>query len=85
MNKDAQGRWKVGRSYIKLKMRVETLSELTVEILDEYRAQRKIGALTATQELQTLRQFCEFCVRRKWLAENPAKQIRPPKRQAKTC
>ncbi len=23
MNKDAEGRWKVGRSYIKLKMRVE--------------------------------------------------------------
>ena len=58
---------------------IETLSELTVETLDEYRAQREIGALTATKELQTLRQFCEFCVRRKWLAENPAKQIRPPK------
>ena len=58
---------------------IDTLSELTVETLDEYRAQRKIGALTATKELQTLRQFCEFCMRRKWLAENPAKQIRPPK------
>ncbi len=27
MNKDAEGRWKVGRSYIKLKMRVERVVE----------------------------------------------------------
>jgi site-specific recombinase XerD len=58
---------------------IDTLAELTVEVLDEYRAQRDISPLTATKELQTLRQFCGFCLERGWLRKNLAKGIRPPK------
>lgn len=58
---------------------IGTVSELTVEVLDDFRAQRDISALTASKELQTLRQFCEFCVGRRWLDHNVAKDLRPPK------
>ncbi len=58
---------------------VNTMIELTVETLDGFRASRDIGRITAVKELQTLRQFCAFCVERRWLAENLAKRIRPPK------
>ena len=44
-----------------------------------YRAQRKVGRLTAEKELQTLRQFCGFCLDRRWRRDNPAKQIKAPK------
>ena len=56
-----------------------TVSELTVETLDDFRVQRDISALTASKELQTLRQFCAFCVSRRWLGQNVAKDLRPPK------
>ena len=55
------------------------MAEVTVEVLDGFRASRHIGRVTALKELQTLRQFCAFCVERKWLVENPAKRIKPPK------
>ena len=58
---------------------VGTMAELTVETLDGFRASRNIGRITAVKELQTLRQFCAFCVERRWLTDNLAKRIRPPK------
>jgi site-specific recombinase XerD len=58
---------------------VSSVAELSVELLDGYRASRKVGLLTATKELHTLRQFCGFCMERKWLHENPAKKIKAPK------
>ena len=58
---------------------VRTMAEMTVETLDGFRASRRIGRVTAQKELQTLRQFCAFCVDRKWLSENLAKLIKPPK------
>ena len=58
---------------------VRTMAEMTVETLDGFRASRRIGRVTAQKELQTLRQFCAFCVDRKWLSENLAKRIKPPK------
>ena len=54
------------------------LGELSVEALDGYRASRQIGRLTAVKELQTLRQFCGFCLDRGWLTENLATRIKPP-------
>ena len=57
------------------------LAELSVEMLDRYRAWRNIGRLTALKELQTLRQFCGFCVDRGWLRGNPAKRIKAPSAQ----
>jgi site-specific recombinase XerD len=54
------------------------VSDITVELLDRYRAGRKLSKTTATKELQTLRQFFAFCLERKWTEENPAKRIKAP-------
>jgi site-specific recombinase XerD len=54
------------------------VSDVTVELLDRYRAGRKLSKTTATKELQTLRQFLGFCLKRKWTEENPAKEIKAP-------
>ena len=62
---------------------IDRLAELSVEVLDGYRAQRTVGRLTAVKELQTLRQFCGFCLSRGWLNENPAKHIKAPRAQPK--
>jgi site-specific recombinase XerD len=59
--------------------KIEALCEFTIDQLDAYRASRKLSSTTSTKELQTLRQFFGFCVRRKWIAENLAKDIDPPK------
>ena len=57
----------------------ESLDQLDVTDLDDYRAHRRIGLLTWSKELQTLRQFCEFCMRRRWLRRNLAKEVEGPK------
>ena len=57
---------------------ISTMAELSVEVLDRYRAARDIGRITAVKELQTLRQFFAFCVQRRWISENLAKRIKPP-------
>ncbi len=58
---------------------IHDVMELTVEGLDAYRAGREISPITSMKELQTLRQFCAFCVGRKWLDETPAKAIKSPR------
>jgi site-specific recombinase XerD len=58
---------------------VETVDEVDIELLDAYHAKRKICPLTWTKELTTLRQFLDFCRKRKWIRENPAEEIKPPK------
>ncbi len=58
---------------------IDTMAEVTVEAIDRFRATRKIGPVTATKELQTLRQFCAFCVERGWLTDNVAKRVKPPR------
>jgi len=58
---------------------VDAVKDVTVEILDSFRANRKLAISTSGRELETLRHFFSFSVDRKWIAENPAKKIRPPK------
>jgi integrase/recombinase XerC len=58
---------------------VDVVHELTVEVLDEFRAGRKLAVTTSSRELETLRQFLAFCVDRRWILENPAKKIKPPR------
>ena len=45
---------------------VRDLNELTIDLLDAYRANRPISALSWTKELATLRHFFGFCMKRKW-------------------
>ena len=56
------------------------LAQITVEVLDSFRAsRRKIAASTSAKELEILRMFFGFCIKRRWCIENPAKEIKPPR------
>lgn len=59
--------------------RIENISELGLEQLDAFRASRHIGGKTSRNELQLLRKFWAFGLRRKWVSENVAKAIDGPK------
>ena len=55
------------------------LDQVTVETFDRYRETRDVAPLTWSKELQVLRSFCEFCVRRKWLQRNLAREVEMPR------
>jgi site-specific recombinase XerD len=57
----------------------DTVDKIDVELIDLYHTRRNVSALTWTKELSILRHFLEFCRKRKWIGENPAADIRPPK------
>ena len=58
---------------------IEEVRDITAENLDAFRAWRELKPITAVKELQLLRQFCGFCVDRKWVAENAARRIKSPR------
>ncbi len=60
-------------------IQIRTLDEIEVATIDRYRSMRPICALTWTKELSILRNFFTFCVSRRWMEVNPAKEVRPPK------
>ncbi len=68
---------------IAMAAKLTTLEDFDVESMDLYRSKRPISALTWTKELAILRQFLEFCLRRKWIGSNPAREVRPPKLKPK--
>ena len=53
--------------------------EITAENLDAFRGWRGLKPITAVKELQLLRQFCGFCVDRKWAQDNVARRIKAPR------
>jgi hypothetical protein len=57
---------------------LDTVSRILLKHLDAYRLTRKLNALSWSKELQLLRTFFEFCRKRKWCDENPAKDMRMP-------
>jgi integrase len=59
--------------------RMTLLSNLTIDSLEDYHRSRRIGPVTWKVELQTLRTFFGYCVSRKWLTSNPAKELKPPR------
>lgn len=61
---------------------VRYVDEITLDHLDNYRSFRAVAATTLRTEIQTLRQFFEFCLDREWVTRNVAKKFRPP-REAK--
>ncbi len=56
----------------------EAMDQIRLEDLDAYRASRPICALSWSKELQLLRTFFEFCRKRKWCRDNPAKEMEMP-------
>ena len=57
---------------------IEAMCEFTLELLDRFRASRRLARTTSARELQVLRQFFGFCKKRKWVTENWAKELEPP-------
>jgi site-specific recombinase XerD len=58
---------------------VTALAKLTLDRLEDFRTGRTISLVTWRVELQTLRTFFAYCMDRKWLASNPAKQLKAPR------
>ena len=59
--------------------RVLTLPGVAADIIDAYRTSRLIGVITWSKELETLRQFFGWCVKRRWATENPAGHVKMPR------
>jgi site-specific recombinase XerD len=55
------------------------MQEVTVDILDAYRAIRGLSIISGVKELELLRQFFKFCLVRHWIRENPAAGIKGPR------
>jgi site-specific recombinase XerD len=58
---------------------ITTLAHITIEILEDFRRTREISSVTWKVELQTLRTFFAYCVSRRWLPANPAKELKAPR------
>ena len=59
------------------------LKELEITTLDKFRAEWKDGPRSSLKKLERLRSFLRFCERRKWIQDNPATYLMPPKVQNK--
>lgn len=59
--------------------RFEFMDEFTLEHLDRYKQTRELSPLTWQKELQTLRGFWSFCIKRKWCEENVARAMKMPR------
>jgi site-specific recombinase XerD len=57
----------------------EHIGDVQLEHLDAFRASRHVEPKTSRNELQVLRKFWGFCLKRKWVSENVAKSIDGPK------
>lgn len=55
------------------------LREIDEASVRAFRESRTVSPGTGRKELEYLRTFFAWCLGRKWIAENPAKMIRPPK------
>ncbi len=55
---------------------------LDLGLLTDFRASRPIAASTSRTELEVLRAFCDFAVKRDWIEKNQARELTPPKREA---
>jgi integrase len=58
---------------------VVALADVTTEVLEDFRSSRSIGKITWKVERQMLVTFFGYCVTRKWIATNPAKDIKAPR------
>ncbi len=79
------GTWRKYRTKLRLLLTfcdAEDISELTdvnIDVLEDFRRTRKIGLLTWKVELQALRTFFGYFVSHKWITTNPAKEMKAPR------
>lgn len=62
---------------------ITRLDDVEIETIDLFRPRRPISALTWTKELAILRNFFGFCVSRRWISFNPAKEVKAAKPKPK--
>jgi integrase/recombinase XerC len=55
------------------------MNEITVDVIDAYRAGRGLALISGAKELELLRQFFKFCLVRHWIRESPANGIKGPR------
>lgn len=60
---------------------ITNIAEITTVTVREFRDGRKRAASTQRRELQCLRTFFYFCLSNKWIDENPAKPVKPPREE----
>ncbi len=58
------------------------IDSLTADYIAKIREKWELKASTAAKKLERLKSFFRFCENRKWLTDNPAKGLRPPKETA---
>jgi hypothetical protein len=58
---------------------VTELADVSVDVLEDFRRTRNIELITWKVELQTLRTFFAYFGSRKWIATNPAKELKSPR------
>ena len=79
------GTWRKYRSALGLlatycaEKKISGLSDITLDVLEDYRDTRVIALVTWKVELQTLRTFFTYCIGHKWVASNPAKDFKMPR------
>jgi integrase len=56
-----------------------TVDAITPDVINTYRAGRPIVPITWRKELQILHRFFAFCLRRKWISENPTNDVPAPR------
>lgn len=61
------------------RMGYDLLRDLDVDALTAFRSEWKDGPRSSLKKLERLRAFLGFCRRRRWIAENPASELKPPK------
>jgi site-specific recombinase XerD len=58
---------------------ISELADVNLEVLEDYRRSRDVGAVTWKVELQALRTFFGYCVTHKWISANPAMEMKSPR------
>jgi integrase/recombinase XerD len=58
---------------------ITLIQDIDLGTLTDFRSARKVAPSTSGKELETLRAFCAFCKKRKWMDENYAKDLSAPK------
>ena len=80
-----RGTWKKYRCALRLltsfceKAGIKGVADVTTDALEDFRGTRTIGKVTWKVERQMLITFFHFCVSRKWISINPAKELKAPR------
>jgi hypothetical protein len=80
-----RGTWKKYRCALSFlvsfceKAGIKALADVTTDCLEDLRGTRSIGRVTWKVERQMLITFFRFCISRKWININPAKELKAPR------